>query len=61
MATQDRFLKLLAAKTDEELDKEIAAMQDHQKNLMIKSFVKILKSYDSITESLHKDMMDLFN
>lgn len=54
MATQDRFLKLLAAKTDEELDKEIAAMQDHQKNLMIKAFVKILKSYDPITESLQK-------
>lgn len=61
MATQDRFLKLLAAKTDEELEKEIAAMQDNQKNLMIKAFVKILKGYDSVTESLNKDIMDLFN
>lgn len=55
------FLKLLAARSDEELEKEIAAMQDNQKNLMIKAFVKILKGYDPVTKSYSKDMMDLFN
>lgn len=46
MATQDRFLKLLATKTDEELEKEIAAMQDNQKDLLIKAFIKKIIYFD---------------
>ena len=61
MATQDRFLKLLAAKTDEELEKEIAAMQDNQKDMLIKAFIKMLKGYNPETQLYSKDILSLFN
>ena len=47
MATPERFLKLLAARTDDELEKEIEKMQDNQKNMLIKAFIKSIKDQPS--------------
>lgn len=60
MATTDRFLKLLAANTDEELEKEIAAMQDNQKNMLIKAFVKMLKSNEAELSPMSKELREIF-
>lgn len=60
MATPERFLKLLAAKTDEELEKEIASMQDNQKDMLIKAFIKMLKDQDSNPCSMSNELKELF-
>jgi len=60
MATTDRFLKLLAANTDEELEKEIAAMQDNQKDMLIKAFVKMLKSNEAELSLMSKELREIF-
>lgn len=60
MATTDRFLKLLAANTDEELEKEIAAMQDNQKDMLIKAFVKMLKSNEAELSPMSKELREIF-
>jgi len=59
MATQERFIKLLATQTDEELEKEIAKMQDNQKNIMIKAFIKMIKGEEPQIRPASKEVREL--